>query len=58
MVREGARLHALEPLRERWLLSGGQLLFMIAAVVSIAAMIVLYKIVRRGLAEGPAARQP
>jgi len=55
MVREGARLHALEPLRERWIMSGGTILFAIAAVVSIAAIVALYKIVRRGLAEGPPA---
>jgi len=54
MLREGARLHALELPRPQAIGAGGALLFFGFAALTIGALIALYRIVRRGLAEGPA----
>ncbi|HTJ44449.1 MAG TPA: hypothetical protein VL463_20235 [Kofleriaceae bacterium] len=49
MLREGARLHALELLRPRAIAAGGAIVFFAFAALTIAALIAIYKIVRRGL---------
>ena len=54
MVREGARLHALGRLRRGWLAAGGELVFLGFAALTVAALVVIYRLVRRGLAEGAA----
>ena len=54
MLREGARLHALGLLRRNWLVAGGELVFLGFAALTVVALVVIYRLVRRGLAEGAA----
>jgi hypothetical protein len=53
MLREGARLHALGLLHPRAIAAGGALVFFLFAALTIAALVAIYRIVRRGLADGP-----
>jgi hypothetical protein len=56
MLREGARLHALGVLHPRAIAAGGALVFFAFAALTVAALVAIYKLVRRGLAEGPTSR--
>ena len=53
MLREGARLHALGLLHPRAIAAGGAVIFFAFAALTIGALVAVWRIVARGLAEGP-----
>jgi hypothetical protein len=58
MLREGARLHALGLLHPRAVAAGGALVFFAFAALTVGALVAVYRIVRRGLSDGPATPSP